>query len=102
MKKIKATVTPDQNQYLTNQTFSDIEPGTLLKDFSSLLDFIGPAGIPISGKKSFDCNQAASATQSTDVTSFRCEAETTPAKILPSHQWLVSFAESIRLNANCS
>jgi hypothetical protein len=50
MKKIKATVTPDQNQCLTNQTFSDIEPGTLLKDFSTLLDFIGSTGIPVSGK----------------------------------------------------
>jgi len=50
MKKIKVTVTPDQSQCLTNQTFSDIEPGTLLKDFSTLLDFIGSAGIPVSGK----------------------------------------------------
>jgi hypothetical protein len=50
MKKKKATLTPDQIQCLKNQTFSNNEPGTLLKDFSSLLDFIGPGGIPVSGK----------------------------------------------------
>jgi hypothetical protein len=50
MKNKKATLTPDQIQCLKNQTFSDNEPGTLLKDFSSLLDFIGPGGIPVSGK----------------------------------------------------
>ena len=50
MKKKKATLTPDQIQCLKNQTFSDNEPGTLLKDFSTLLDFIGPTGIPVSGK----------------------------------------------------
>jgi len=50
MKKKKATLTPDQIQCLKNQTFSDNEPGTLLKDFSSLLDFIGHGGIPVSRK----------------------------------------------------
>jgi hypothetical protein len=50
MKKKKAILTPDQILCLKNQTFSDNEPGTLLKDFSSLLDFIGPGGIPVSGK----------------------------------------------------
>ena len=45
-----AILTPDQILCLKNQTFSDNEPGTLLKDFSSLLDFIGPGGIPVSGK----------------------------------------------------
>ena len=50
MKKIKATLTPEQIQCLKNQTFSDNEPGTLLKDFSTLLDFIGSTGIPVSGK----------------------------------------------------
>jgi hypothetical protein len=50
MKKIKATFTPDEIHCLKNQTFSDNEPGTLLKDFSTLLDFIGSAGIPVSGK----------------------------------------------------
>jgi Plasmid pRiA4b ORF-3-like protein len=50
MKKIKATLTLDQIQCLKNQIFSDIEPGTLLKDFSTLLNFIGSTGIPVSGK----------------------------------------------------
>ena len=50
MKKIKATLTLDQIHSLKNQTFTDSEPGTLLKDFSSLLDFIGPIGILVSGK----------------------------------------------------
>lgn len=50
MKKIKATQSLDQIDSLKNQTFSDNEPGTLLKDFFTLLDFIGPTGIPVSGK----------------------------------------------------
>jgi len=50
MKKKKVTLTPDQIQCLKKQIFSDNEPGTLLKDFSTLLDFIGPTGIPVSGK----------------------------------------------------
>ena len=33
MKKKKAILTPDQILCLKNQTFSDNEPGTLLKDF---------------------------------------------------------------------
>ena len=97
MKKIKATITPEQIQYLKNQTFSDNEPGTLLKDFSTLLYFIGSAGIPVSGKNHLiaikllpQLNQLMSHPL-TDVTSFRCDVETTPAKILSSHQWLVSF-----------
>ncbi|WP_262964595.1 plasmid pRiA4b ORF-3 family protein [Methylobacter psychrophilus] len=50
MKNIKATLTPDQIHSLKNQTFTDSEPGTLLKDFSTLLGFIGSSGIPVSGK----------------------------------------------------
>lgn len=50
MKNIKAKLTLNQIQCLKNQTFSDNEPGTLLKDFSTLLDFIGSVGIPVSGK----------------------------------------------------
>ena len=50
MKKKKITLTPDQIQCLKKQIFSDNEPGTLLKDFSTLLDFIGSTGIPVSGK----------------------------------------------------
>ena len=50
MKKLKSELTPGQIQCLKNQRFSDNEPGTLLKDFSSLLDFIGTTGIPVSKK----------------------------------------------------
>ncbi|MDD5323416.1 MAG: hypothetical protein PHD43_22985 [Methylococcales bacterium] len=50
MKKIKVTLTPEQIQCLKSQIFNDKEPGTLLKDFSTLLDFIGSTGIPVSGK----------------------------------------------------
>ncbi len=50
MRTIKAKLTPDQIQCLKSQIFSDNEPGTLLKDFSTLLDFIGATGIPVSGK----------------------------------------------------
>ena len=50
MKKLKTDLTQNQIQYLRNQRFNDNEPGTLLKDFSSLLDFIGTTGIPVSKK----------------------------------------------------
>ena len=40
----------EQLHCLKNQKFSDNEPGTLLKDFASLLDFIGSSGIPVSNK----------------------------------------------------
>ena len=50
MKKLKTELTSNQIQYLKNQRFNDNEPGTLLKDFSSLLDFIGSTGIPVSKK----------------------------------------------------
>ena len=50
MKRLKSELTSNQIQYLQNHKFSDVEPGTLLKDFSSLLDFIGTTGIPVSKK----------------------------------------------------
>ncbi len=50
MKKLKSKLTSSQIQHLKNQSFNDNEPGTLLKDFSSLLDFIGTSGIPVSKK----------------------------------------------------
>ncbi len=50
MKKLKLELTSNQIQYLKNQSFNENEPGTLLKDFSSLLDFIGTSGIPVSKK----------------------------------------------------
>ena len=48
MKKLKPELTAKQIQYIENQSFSDTQPGTLLKDFSSLLDFIGTEGVPVS------------------------------------------------------
>jgi len=50
MKKKKVTLTPDQIQCFKKQILSDNEPGTLLKNLSSLLHFIGSTGIPVSGK----------------------------------------------------
>lgn len=50
MKNKKPKLTPDQIQCLQQQIFNDNEPSTLLRDFSSLLDFIGADGIPVSGK----------------------------------------------------
>ena len=50
MKNKKSKLTPDQIQCLQQQTFNENEPGTLLKDFASLLDFISADGIPVSGK----------------------------------------------------
>ena len=50
MEKLKTELTSTQIQCLKNQRFCDSEPGTLLKDFSSLLDFIGTTGIPVSKK----------------------------------------------------
>lgn len=47
---LKIELTSTQIQCLKNQHFNDNEPGTLLKDFSSLLDFIDPKGIPVSKK----------------------------------------------------
>lgn len=34
---------------LTQQTITETEPGTILRDFQTLLDFIGEAGVPVSG-----------------------------------------------------
>lgn len=42
--------TPAQIESLNKQQFSDTEPGTLLKDFNSLLAFIGKTGIAVSEK----------------------------------------------------
>lgn len=50
MKKITADLTSNEIQYLKDQRFNDNEPGSLLKDFSSLLDFIGTTGISVSKK----------------------------------------------------
>ena len=50
MKKLTTELTLNEIQCLKAQRFNDIEPGTLLKDFSSLLDFIGTTGISVSKK----------------------------------------------------
>ncbi len=44
--------TPAQIEILKKQQFGDAEPGTLLKDFNSLLAFIGKTGIAVSEKTS--------------------------------------------------
>jgi len=45
-----APCTPEQIEILKKQQFSCTEPGTLLKDFNSLLEFIGKTGIAVSEK----------------------------------------------------
>ena len=50
MNKLTTELTLNEIQCLKAQRFNDIEPGTLLKDFSSLLDFIGTTGISVSKK----------------------------------------------------
>jgi hypothetical protein len=42
------TLSPQQIEVIKSQAFSDNSPGTVLKDFSALLDFIGAEGIEIS------------------------------------------------------
>lgn len=43
-------LTPDQRQTLSNQIIDENGPGTILRDFDTLLDFIGPAGVEVGGK----------------------------------------------------
>jgi hypothetical protein len=40
-------------QVLRDQVIDDSGPGTILRDFEILLDFIGPDGVSVSGKKNF-------------------------------------------------
>jgi hypothetical protein len=42
-------ISENDQDVLTQQTITETEPGTILKDFQALLDFIGEAGIPVSG-----------------------------------------------------
>lgn len=42
--------TPAQIEILKKQQFGGTKPGTLLKDFNSLLEFIGETGIAVSEK----------------------------------------------------
>ncbi|MDI1292898.1 MAG: hypothetical protein PSV18_09150 [Methylobacter sp.] len=50
MSNTKNSCTPAQIEILKKQQFSDTEPGMLLKDFNSLLAFIGETGIAVSEK----------------------------------------------------
>lgn len=50
MSNTQILCTPAQIEILKKQQFSDTEPGTLLKDFNSLLGFIGETGIAVSEK----------------------------------------------------
>jgi hypothetical protein len=47
---IPDTLTPDQRQTLSAQVIDENGPGTILRDFEVLLDFIGPKGIEVGGK----------------------------------------------------
>lgn len=44
------SLTPAHIQQLNQQPFSAAEPGTILKDFTALLDFIAAKPVPLSGK----------------------------------------------------
>lgn len=50
MNNTQTPCTPEQIEILKKQQFSGTEPGTLLKDFNSLLKFIGKTGIAVSEK----------------------------------------------------
>lgn len=43
-------MTPQAKTLLKQQTITDGEPGTVLRDFQTLLDFVGPNGLQTSGK----------------------------------------------------
>lgn len=50
MNQTAIACTPEQIGILKKQQFSGTEPGTLLKDFNTLLEFIGDTGIAVSEK----------------------------------------------------
>jgi len=50
MNQMAMACTPEQIGILTQQVFSGTEPGTLLQDFDTLLEFIGEAGVAVSEK----------------------------------------------------
>jgi len=50
MSNPSPTWTPARIEVFENQIFDDTHPGTLLKDFNSLLEFIGDNGIAVSNK----------------------------------------------------
>src|SRR5262249_5512835 len=43
-------LTPAQEQILREQVIDDSHPGTILRDFQSVLDFVGPEGVEAAGK----------------------------------------------------
>ncbi len=47
------SVSPETLKILKQQTFDENQPGTILKDFQILLDYIGEKGIEVSGINSF-------------------------------------------------
>lgn len=53
MKQSTPICTPEQIKNLKTQQFSDIQPGTLVKDFNTLLNFIGENGVVVSEKTQF-------------------------------------------------
>ncbi|MCA1993122.1 MAG: plasmid pRiA4b ORF-3 family protein [Coleofasciculus sp. S288] len=47
------TLSPEQEQLLHQQTIDETNPGTILRDFQTLLDFIGAKGIEVSSTNHF-------------------------------------------------
>lgn len=43
-------LTPEQRKMLSAQTIDENSPGSILRDFETLLDFIGPEGVEVGGK----------------------------------------------------
>ncbi|MGA7498838.1 MAG: hypothetical protein WBX00_19080, partial [Isosphaeraceae bacterium] len=43
-------LTTSQEQFLRNQVISPDQPGTVLHDFHTLLDYVGPEGVEAQGK----------------------------------------------------
>lgn len=49
----KASISPEIRQILQQQTIEEERPGTILRDFQTLLDLLGIEGIEVSGVNSF-------------------------------------------------
>ena len=47
----KNALPPEQRQILSDQLIDENGSGTILRDFEVLLDFIGPEGVEVGGKK---------------------------------------------------
>ncbi|CAB1083374.1 hypothetical protein JY97_01440 [Alkalispirochaeta odontotermitis] len=50
---IRNNLSPADQKALKNQTISEKKPGSILADFETLLNFIGPEGIPVSGRRHY-------------------------------------------------